>query len=72
MDADEFIGVKSHRAKGKRLSNLTLDEVIWLEPLRKDAEVAESGAAPAAVGEVENEEGEESVPVGTENQLELF
>ncbi|WP_298062432.1 DNA gyrase/topoisomerase IV subunit A [uncultured Rikenella sp.] len=72
VDADEFIGVKSHRAKGKRLSNLTLDEVIWLEPLRKDAEVAESGAAPAAVGEVENEEGEESVPVGTENQLELF
>lgn len=73
VDADGFIGVKSHRAKGKRLSNLTLDEVVWLEPLHKDAEGgAEGGAAPAAVGEVENEEGEESVPVGTENQLELF
>lgn len=36
IDADEFIGVKSHRAKGKRLSNLTLREVLEREPLQKD------------------------------------
>lgn len=36
IDAEDFIGLKSHRAKGKRLSNLTLNEVRVLEPLQKD------------------------------------
>ena len=73
VDADEFIGVKSHRAKGKRLSNLTLAEVVWLEPLRKepetDAAAMESVATTVTDVEVE---GEESVSPGEDNQLELF
>lgn len=36
IDADDFIGVKSHRAKGKRLSTLTLDKINILEPIAKD------------------------------------
>ena len=36
IDADDYIGVKSHRAKGKRLSNLTLEKVNVLEPLQKE------------------------------------
>lgn len=36
VDAEEFIGVKSHRAKGKRLSNLELSRVVRLEPLQKE------------------------------------
>lgn len=39
IDAAEFIGVKSHRAKGKRLSNLELSAVLFGEPY--DREVAE-------------------------------
>ena len=36
VDAEDFIGVKSHRAKGKRLSNLFLAEVRLGEPLQKE------------------------------------
>ncbi len=36
IEAEEFIGVKSHRAKGKRLSNLELKEVRFGEPLVRE------------------------------------
>ncbi len=36
IDADDFIGVKSHRAKGKRLSNLELTKIVFAEPLIKE------------------------------------
>ncbi|MEG0162311.1 MAG: DNA gyrase/topoisomerase IV subunit A [Mucinivorans sp.] len=36
IDVDDFIGVKSHRARGKRLSNLELQEIIEREPLEKE------------------------------------
>jgi hypothetical protein len=31
--AEVFIGVKSYKAKGKRLSNFVIKKVTWLEPL---------------------------------------
>lgn len=34
LDADEFIGIKTHRAKGKRISNYEVATVEELEPLR--------------------------------------
>lgn len=88
VDADAFVGVKSHRAKGKRLSNLTLEEVIWLEPLHKEAENDTAGGEDSSSSE--GEEGNsapqvEGTVVGAEaveadggdgsaegNQLELF
>ncbi len=36
IDADDFIGIKSHRAKGKRLSNLELSAIEFKEPLQKE------------------------------------
>ena len=35
IDAEEFIGVKSYKAKGKRLSNYVVGELEELEPLRQ-------------------------------------
>lgn len=32
IDVDEFIGVKSHRAKGKRLSTYDIDTLTFIEP----------------------------------------
>lgn len=34
LDADEFIGVKSYKAKGKRISTFQVDQINELEPLR--------------------------------------
>ncbi len=36
VDVEAFIGVKSHRAKGKRLTTLTVERVVFGEPLDKD------------------------------------
>ncbi|MEG1413775.1 MAG: DNA gyrase/topoisomerase IV subunit A [Mucinivorans sp.] len=41
IDADDFIGVKSHRARGKRLSNLELEKIIEREPLEKEVALDE-------------------------------
>ncbi|MDE5795769.1 MAG: DNA gyrase/topoisomerase IV subunit A, partial [Muribaculaceae bacterium] len=49
IDADEFIGVKSFKAKGKRISNFNIDSITELEPLRfpESAEtVSEEGQKP--------------------------
>jgi topoisomerase-4 subunit A len=34
IDAEQFIGVKSFKAKGKRITTLTIEKVEELEPLR--------------------------------------
>ncbi len=66
IDAEAFIGVKSHRAKGKRLSNLTLSRVVWQEPLVKDSTVDSVDTEPVEADAV-NE------PVtDAKGQLELF
>jgi topoisomerase-4 subunit A len=33
INVDEFIGVKSYKAKGKRISNFSIKKISWLEPL---------------------------------------
>ena len=47
IDADEFIGVKSLRAKGKRVSNFNIDTITEIEP-RIVEEEAEDAEAPIA------------------------
>ncbi len=36
IDVDEFIGVKSYKAKGKRVSTYTVDMMEFVEPLQKE------------------------------------
>ena len=43
IDAEEFIGVKGYKAKGKRLSNYVVAEVEELEPLRQPEQITEGG-----------------------------
>lgn len=56
IDADAFIGVKSHRAKGKRLSTYRIAEATFVEPESADEEV------PAAVPGADDNGGPEAVP----------
>ena len=41
LDAEEFIGEKSFKAKGKRLSNFEVDSIIELEPREVEVEEEE-------------------------------
>ncbi|MBN2519409.1 MAG: DNA gyrase/topoisomerase IV subunit A, partial [Bacteroidales bacterium] len=39
IDVEEFIAVKRYKAKGKRLSNYRIKEIIPLEPVQKEKEI---------------------------------
>lgn len=52
IEADEFIGVKSFKAKGKRLTTWTLDKITELEPTR----FPEPESEPQAIDEAEESE----------------
>jgi topoisomerase-4 subunit A len=58
MDADEFIGVKSYKAKGKRLTTFQTEQINELEPLRFPEEPAE----PEEVKPTEIDDEEEDTP----------
>ena len=65
IDADEFIGIKSLRAKGKRVSNYAIDEITEIEP-----RIVET--APEEIPD-EPEEATEEQPLEPEkSQKEIF
>ena len=43
IDVDAFIGVKSHRAKGKRVTTFAVDHLEFVEPLDKDPQISGIG-----------------------------
>lgn len=61
LELADFIGVKSYRAKGKRLTNKVLKKVKLLSPLPYELPVEEEDAVLENVPEEENSE--ENVPV---------
>ena len=44
IEVDEFIGVKSYKAKGKRLTNYEVQNIKELEPVVKDEDIKEEEA----------------------------
>ena len=52
IDVDAFIGVKSHRARGKRITTLTVDRVAFVEPLDKGPEEPGDGRNDSDVDEM--------------------
>lgn len=56
VDAESFIGVKSFKAKGKRLTTCAVESVEELEPLRRPDPVPQE-APDADAGEPEGEDG---------------
>lgn len=60
IEADEFIAVKSFKAKGKRISTYTIDEITELEPTRQ----------PEPPEEPEPEEQDDENPEETKEQEE--
>ena len=59
VDAEEFIGIKSYKAKGKRLSTFDVETINELEPLRFNtpAPIPESEDGNEGNGEDEDNEG---------------
>ncbi|NLX66163.1 MAG: DNA gyrase/topoisomerase IV subunit A [Bacteroidales bacterium] len=62
VDVEEFIGVKSYRAKGKRISNFEVTKVEELEPQRfPESEEEPQQAMKVEIGEENEENSEENI-----------
>jgi topoisomerase-4 subunit A len=78
INVEEFIGIKSFKAKGKRLSNREIESYQWLEPIEPEVpevpEVQEKPEEPEDIEEPEfREEDPEQEKTGSEGvQMELF
>ena len=55
IDVDEFIGVKSFKAKGKRISTYKIGEIVELEPIR-EPQVKDEGSEQGTYIASDNEE----------------
>ena len=65
VEASDFVGVKGFKAKGKRLTNYTVDYIVELEPIR----VPEPETEPAE----SNEDAESRLPEDADDgQMKLF
>ncbi len=69
IDADEYIGVKSFKAKGKRISNFTIESVTEIEPREVPEENAESAAS--TIAEMEGADTKEATASDAINQQEV-
>jgi topoisomerase-4 subunit A len=60
INVEEFIGIKSFKAKGKRLSNREIERFEWLEPFEPEVpEEPEGSMDESPIGEQENSQGNE-------------
>ena len=68
---EDFIGVKSSKARGKRVTTFAVEKFTWLAPLKEDPEVVEREAGN---GEDATEGGEvdERLGFAEGTQTELF
>ena len=66
VDAGEFVGVKSFKAKGKRLTTFTIDKIEELEPIMREEEPEVLSEAD----EVENNDAD--TPNDDDGQMKLF
>ena len=55
IDVEEFIGVKSHKAKGKRITTFAVDQFNWLAPLKPDPEPTPSDDDTQAIMQADNQ-----------------
>jgi topoisomerase-4 subunit A len=77
LEADEFIGTKSFKAKGKRISTYQIDTINELEPLRfpEKEQKNEEAPKPIEIGEEDDEDtGKSSTDIADEilGQMKLF
>ncbi len=74
IDVNEFIGVKSYKAKGKRLSNLIIKGINWLGPLpyeEPEEEPAEEVEEEQPENAIEIDDSDEAGEDETQMSLEL-
>ena len=75
IDGDDFIGIKSFKAKGKRISTFQVDLINELEPLRFPEETKEEEVSgPVEIEEEDEDSGKSTTDIADEilGQMKLF
>lgn len=67
IDVEEFIGVKSHRARGKRITTYEVDKVKFIEPRIKEAPKSEGSDNGGDEGDGEGSEKKAETKNGVKN-----
>ena len=72
IEVEDFIGIKSNKARGKRITTFAVEKFNWLQPLKEDpAEVEtndeqQEGDAEASIDSIDDRQG---FAEGTQTQL---
>ena len=66
IEVEDFIGVKSSKAKGKRITTFAVEKFTWLAPLKPDPEEPVSESEATEVAEPDDRQG---FAEGTQTQL---
>ena len=74
IDAEEFIGVKSYKAKGKRITTFTVGNIHELEPLRfpEETEASEDETEEPAIEDPDNGKSDTDILDELTGQMKLF
>ena len=70
VDVEEFIGVKSFRAKGKRLSTYIVDKIEFMEPLVKEGDSGEEDSGEGEREDIEDIEASGDIEMTEEPELD--
>ena len=69
IEAEDFIGVKSHKARGKRITTFAVESLKWMQPLKEDPEYIEESANSEDTGEPAEIDERMGYAEGTQTEL---
>ena len=74
IDVEEFIGVKSYKAKGKRITTFTVDKIHELEPIRfpEEAEPMEEETEEPVIEDPDHGKSDTDILDELTGQMKLF
>ena len=74
IDVEEFIGVKSYKAKGKRITTFTVDKIHEMEPLRfpEETEPTEEETEEPVIEDPDNGKSDSDILDELTGQMKLF
>jgi topoisomerase-4 subunit A len=74
IDVEEFIGVKSYKAKGKRITTFTVDKIHEMEPIRfpEETEPAEEETEEPAIEDPDHGKSDSDILDELTGQMKLF
>ena len=69
IEVEDFIGVKSHKARGKRITTFAVDRFQWLQPLKPDPELSDESDQSEGSDQSDTIDDRQGFAEGTQTEL---